>query len=81
MAELTYGRLDEMLRAMGFSAHVLEEKARVYLEEQTGALIALPLFPQDKEVLPRHLLAVRSILDAYGMADPTEDPAKRQKAS
>ena len=70
-----------MLRSLGFSVRLLEGKARVYKEEATGALVALPLLPPDKEVLPRHLLAVRSILQAYGIADATDFATKLQKAS
>jgi hypothetical protein len=82
MSEVTYGRLDEVLRSLGFSVHVIEEKkARLYKEEETGALVALPLLPLDKEVLPHHLLAVRSILQAYGIAEAADFATKLQKAS
>ena len=49
--------------------------------EATGALVVFPEFPPDDVVLPRHLLAVKSILRAYGIADPVGFTAELQKAS
>src|SRR4051812_4294849 len=55
MAELTYGKLDKVLRSLGFSVRVAvietksqqpelsEKKARVYEHKATGAMIALPV--------------------------------------
>ena len=81
MTEMTYSRLEEMLEALGFTFHGIEEKNKVFSHEGTGALIVFPAFPPDDVVLPRHLLAVRAILDAYGIADPLDLSAKPQKAS
>ncbi len=81
MSDVTYGRLDRVLRSLGFAYHLAEDKVRVYKNEETGALVALPPFPEDQEVFPHHLLAVRSILHAYGLADPTDFDKKLQKAS
>jgi len=81
MPEVTYGRLDEVLRALGFSARVAEEKARVYRHEATGAVIILPLLPDGQVVRPHHLVSVRMTLDAFGVADPLDFNAKLQKAS
>ena len=82
MAKETYGRLDEVLRGLGFSAHLAEEeKARVYQDKETGALIALPLLPDTMEVLPRHLLMVRTVLHNYGIAEPTDFTTQFQKTS
>ena len=39
MPEVTYGRLDEVLRALGFTARMAEENARVYKHDATRALI------------------------------------------
>jgi hypothetical protein len=71
MAELTYGRLDEVLRGLGFSLRGSVEKNNVYLHERTGAAVVFPEFPSCDLVQPRHLAAVRGILDAYGITDPT----------
>jgi hypothetical protein len=81
MPKTTYGRLDEVLRGLNFSFTGVQEKNRVYLHKQTGALIVYPEFPAAKKVLPRHLLAVRAVLDAYGIADPLDFAAKLQRAS
>lgn len=72
MSKVTYGRLDEVLRSLGFSVQNAEKKARLYTEENTGAFLALPALPADMEVLPRHLLAVRTTLTVYGIADETD---------
>jgi len=82
MPEVTYGRLDEILRALGFFVHTAEKPvaSRWYEHEQTGALIAFPSLPETETVLPRHLLAARSILDAYGIADPLDFDRQLQKA-
>jgi hypothetical protein len=81
MSKVTYGRLDRVLRSLGFAVQIVEDAARLYKNEPTGAVIALPPLPEDKEVFPHHLLAVRSILQAYGLADPTDFDKKLQKAS
>jgi hypothetical protein len=73
--------LDKLLRSIGFAVHLVENEARLYKNAETGALVALPIFPDEKEVFPHHLLAVRSILQAYGLADPTDFDKKLQKAS
>ena len=69
-----------MLRFLGFSLHLVET-AWVYKNKETGALVVLPVFPDEMEVLPYDLLAVRSILETYGIADPTDFALKLQKAS
>jgi hypothetical protein len=81
MSSTTYGQLAEILRSLHFSFRGVREKNRVYLHEETGALIVLPDFPPDDEVLPRHLLAVRTVLDAFGIASPHEFLEKLPRAS
>ena len=81
MVEVSYGRLEKTLRSLGFSLRGVEEKKKVFIHAGTGALVVYPEFPLDEPVLPRHLLAVRSILQAYGIADPTDFATKLQKAS
>jgi hypothetical protein len=80
MAEVTYGQLEETLRALGFACRGVQEQNKVYRHEETGALVVFPEFPVGEPVLPRHLVAVRAILEAYGIADPLEFTAKVQKA-
>jgi hypothetical protein len=81
MTEVTYSRLEGVLRSLGFSLRAVEEKNKVYHHEGTGAFIVLPEMPPDDPVLSRHLLAVRSILQAYGIADPTDFATQLQEAS
>jgi hypothetical protein len=81
MAEVTYGQLDEVLRSLGFSVEVLEDKTKWYKHEATGAVVALPDVKTKDPVTPHHLVAVRAILEAYGLADPLDFASKLQKAS
>ena len=83
MNEVTYGQLDKVLRALGFSGRLLtsKPKARVYKHEETGALISLAFLPDEEAVLPQHLVAVRGTLEVFGIADPLDFAAELQKAS
>lgn len=83
MNEVTYGRLDKVLRVLGFSCRIttLRTKARVYEHSETGAMIVLPVVAEGNKVLPHHLAAVRGTLDLYGVADPLNFAAELQKAS
>ncbi len=80
MVEGTYGRLDQLLRSLGFTMRLFEGKTRVYEHPETGALMAVPTFPMDTPVYPHHLLGVRAMLKAYGLADPTDFERQLQKA-
>ena len=86
MTEVTYGRLDQALRSLGFAVRLdkgdaLQGEARVYKHAPTGALIILPVFPDEEKVLPRHRDAVRGTLDNFGIAHPLDLAAEPQKAS
>ena len=81
MTDVTYSRLEGVLRSLGFSLRMIEEKNKVYRHEGTGALVVLPELPLDDPVLPRHLVAVQSILQAYGIADPMDFATQLHKAS
>lgn len=81
MPDITYSRLDKVLRSLGFSVGEPEQGTRVYRHTETGALIVLPILPDQDEVLPRHLVGARMILDGFGIADPLEFDSKLQKAS
>ena len=78
MSEITYGRLDATLRALGFAATVFENDTRIYKHAKTGALVTFPLLPDNKVVLPHHLVGTRMILDAFGIAEPPEFTAHLQ---
>jgi hypothetical protein len=81
MTEMTYGRMEEVLHALGFSLRGVEENNKVFFHQATGALVVYPEFRPEVPVLPRHLLAVKSILKAYGIADPVGFTREVQKAS
>jgi hypothetical protein len=80
MSEVTYGQLDRALHSLGFSVRAVEPENREYRHGKTGALVFLPVFPDDEPVLPRHLVAVRAVLQAYGLADPLDFPANTLQA-
>lgn len=81
MAKATYNRLEEVIRSFGFTLREVKEKNKVYHHEGTGALVVFPEFPPDDPVLPRHILAARSILRAYGIANPEEFTSQLQKTN
>jgi hypothetical protein len=80
--DVTYGQLDKVLRALGFTVHPgrNDPPGRVYKHEDTGAIIMLPAYPKNDRVYEHHLAAARSELDNFGIADPTAFAAKLQKA-
>ncbi|HZW29838.1 MAG TPA: hypothetical protein VFF52_03970 [Isosphaeraceae bacterium] len=83
MTEVTYGQLDKVLRALGFSCRrvTLQTRARVYEQQETGAVIILAAVPARKRALPHHLAAVQGTLKEYGIADPLDLAAQLQHAS
>lgn len=80
--EATYGQLDEVLRSLGFSCRPTkhEPSGRIYEHKEAGAVIMLPSLPESDRVFEHHLLAVRTELDNFGLADPSVFAAKLQKA-
>jgi hypothetical protein len=80
--DVTYGQLDKVLRALGFSCRpaMLEVPALLYEDKESGALIILPPFPENDRVLEYHLIMVRTTLDSFGIADPAVFAAKLKKA-
>ncbi|HWG48018.1 MAG TPA: hypothetical protein VN688_34965 [Gemmataceae bacterium] len=80
--DVTYGQLDRVLRSLGFSCRLatLDPPSRVYEHKKSGASILLPPFPEGDGVLDYHLIAVRTTLDGFGIADPTAFAAELQKA-
>jgi hypothetical protein len=81
MPKVTYGQLDRVLHSLGFALRGIKDKNKVYLHAPTGALIVYPVLADEDEVSAHHLVMVRSILEAYGIADPLDFTAKLQKAS
>ena len=80
--DITYGRLGEVLRSLGFVCRKQEGKppAIRYEHEQTGALVSVPPYPDTDFVYPHHLLAARMAVDAFGIADPAAFDAALRKA-
>jgi hypothetical protein len=78
---VTYGQLDELLRSLGFSRHPSrkEPPGRIYEHKKTGAMILLPAVRDGDKVFEYHLVAVRTELDHFGIADPTAFAAKLPK--
>jgi hypothetical protein len=80
--DVTYGQLEKVLRALGFTCHPGNRNppGRIYEHEKTGAIVALPAFPETDKVYEHHLVAARMELEDFGIADPTTFDAKLQKA-
>ncbi len=80
--KVTYGQLDQVLRSLGFSSHLVngDPPARVYDHKETGASFMMPPFPETDFVLEYHLVGARTTLSLFGIADPKVFDAKLQKA-
>jgi hypothetical protein len=83
MSDVTYGQLDKVLRALGFSCRTitLQTDALVYQHQEAGAVIILPAVSERKKALRHHLAAVQGTLAEYGIADPLKLAVELQKAS
>jgi hypothetical protein len=81
-AEFTYGRLDKVLRSLGFSYRLKkgEPPARIYEHKESGAIVILPAFPKRDRVLNYHFVGVRKVLDEFGIADPATLTSELQSA-
>lgn len=79
MPDVTYGKLDEVLRSLGFTVDEPERGTRVYQHAASGARVILPTFPARKAVYPHHMVGTRMILEAFGIADPPEFASRLQK--
>jgi predicted RNA binding protein YcfA (HicA-like mRNA interferase family) len=66
---LTYGRLDNRLRALGFVVRTEKGTSRIYRHEQTGAKVFLPDTGFEAEVTPHHLVAVRHVLQEHELGN------------
>lgn len=65
----TYRQLDNKLRSLGFTAQTLKGKARIYTHPESNARIVLPDTSFDDEVLGRHLVLARHVLDDFGLGE------------
>ena len=79
--EFTYGQLERVLRSLGFTCRPGNRKppGRIYEHPQTGAIVALPAFPESDKVYEHHLVAARMELNDFGIADPTTFEAQLRK--
>jgi hypothetical protein len=80
--DVTYAKLDKVLRSLGFSRREFERdgKGVYYHHKNTGAWITLPLLPNEERVVDYHLADVRTTLDGFGIADPISLAEKLNKA-
>ncbi len=69
--EVTYGRLDKVLRSFGFSRREFERhgKGVRYEHKDTGSLVTIPLYPDDEKVYLHHMVMVRSAIEDFGISD------------
>ena len=81
--DITYGQLYRALSAMKLSRRLdtAEPPVYVYEHKQYGALFTLPPYPETERVLEFHLAVARTMLDNFGIAEPTAFDAELQKAA
>ena len=74
MRNITYGRLDKVLRSLGFNVRELRDEppTKVYTHPESGALMTIPVFNPRKKVYAHHLAIVRGTLEIFGIASPNE---------
>jgi hypothetical protein len=79
--EVTYGQVDKVLRALGFTCRVMTQQppTRLYEHKESTAWIMLPVRPDHEHVLDYHLDKVQVTLDGFGIADPTAFASQLQK--
>lgn len=80
--KVTYGKLDKVLRSLGFSCRLVNGKppARHYEHKETGAFLSVPPFSDRERVFEHHLVTARVLVDEFGIADPRVFDARLQKA-
>jgi hypothetical protein len=74
--------LHRALSLLGVSRRQVKDDppANVYEHPDAGPLITLAAYPESDRVLDYHLAALRTLLDNFGIADPTAFDAELQKA-
>ena len=65
--KISYGQLDAVLQALGFSVRVDIGKRRLYTHEATGALMSLPGRKPSETAHATYVAAVRKVLTDYGI--------------
>ncbi len=81
--DVTYGQLEKVLRSLGFTCSPGKRTppGRIYEHPATGAIVALPSFPETDKVYEHHLLAARIELENFGIADRTTFDSNIKRAS
>jgi len=76
--EVTYGQLDTVLGALRFSCRPArhEQPGHIHEHKSARAVIMLPDLPECDKVFQHHLVAVRTELDNFSLADPIAFAAK-----
>ena len=79
-AAVTYGQLDKVLCALGFTCRPSKNDppGRLY-KHPTGSVVGLPAYPDSERVFEYHLITVPQELDHFGITDPPAFDAKLQK--
>ncbi len=82
-SDFNYGQLDKALRSLGFSCRIVNDEppsTRIYEHAKAGAMIMLPAFPDEDHVFEYHMVAVRTELENFGIADSSVFAARLKKA-
>lgn len=78
MPTVTYGRLEEVLRSLGFTLRGILDKNKVFAHP-SGSLVIYPEFSLTEEVYPIHLLRARMAVENFGIADAADFAAMLQQ--
>ena len=79
---VTYGQLNQAMSLLGVSRRLIKNNppANAYEHPERGLIIILPASSESTRVYGHHLVAVRTLLDNFGIAEPTVFDAELQKA-
>ncbi len=80
MTEVTFGKLDQLLRGLGFTAFDTLTGTRVYQHRPSGAEVYIPRQTPEQLVRPHHVLSARVTLDDFGVLADREFEGRLQTA-
>ena len=69
---IPFAELRRFLLGLGFTDVIVPKSHVAFLHADSRTEIFLPIYRSDQGVAPRHLAAVRAILDAKGLLDGEE---------
>ena len=72
IAGLTYQNLDTVLVDLGYKRHESRNAVACKYPENEKALLLFPVKPLDSEVRGINLVAARSVVDGFGIADASD---------